>query len=94
MTDLVSVSATNHYKTLLPVVVNTSTGGASGWFGICSPVLDALMTSSTTGMSISWYWEGRVQLPYELYEFMVRFFKGSKRCLTVDCRFFALLMPV
>ena len=31
---LVSVSATNHYKILLTVVVNTSAGGPGIWFGL------------------------------------------------------------
>ena len=49
----VSVSATNHSKKLLTVVVNTSTGGASNLFGVFSPVSDAPKTSATTWMSTS-----------------------------------------
>ena len=50
---LVIVSATYHYKKLLTMVVNTSTGGPGDWFGICSSISDALMTSATAGISTS-----------------------------------------
>ena len=35
---------------LLTVIVNKSTGGPGGWFGICSSVSDTPMTSETTGI--------------------------------------------
>ena len=58
--DLVSVSATNYSETLITVVLDTSTGGPGGSFGLCLSVLDAATTSSTTGMFTSLSWEGSV----------------------------------
>ena len=70
-----SVSATNHSETLLTVVVNTSTGGTGGWFGLCSSVSDDPTKFATTGLFNSLKWEGSVQLPYVLDELMVRSLK-------------------
>ena len=48
--DLGSVSVTYNSEKLLTVVVNTSTWGTGGWFGLCSSIVDALTTSATTWM--------------------------------------------
>ena len=74
----VNVSATDHSKTLLAVVVNTLTGEASGYFGLCLSVLDAPTTSATTGMFNSSTWEGCARFPDLLDYFMVRASKLPK----------------
>ena len=57
----VSVSATNHSKKLLTMIVNTSTGGPRDCYGLYSPFLDAPTTSATTGIPNSLSWEVTVQ---------------------------------
>ena len=76
-----SVSATDHSGTLLTVVVNNSTGGAGGWFGIFSPVLEDPTSYETIGMSTSFYWYGRVKSPAEVDYFILSSLNISKSVL-------------
>ena len=68
-----SVSATDHSKIFLTLVVNNSTGEVGVSFGVFSSVLDALKTYTTTGMFNSSACEVRFILTSVLYEFMVRY---------------------
>ena len=68
-----SVSATDHSKIFLTLVVNNSTGAVGVSFGVFSSVLDALKTYTTTGMFNSSACEVRFILTSVLYEFMVRY---------------------
>ena len=77
---LTSVSAfyTENSKTLITVVVNTSPGGAGGWYGLCSSVSNAPTTSATTGMSTSLWWDFQDLLSATLDKIMVRSLKVTK----------------
>ena len=88
--DPVSVYATNYSKQLLNVVVNNSTGGSGGSFGICLSVLDAPKTYATIGMFTSSSWELRFRLTAVLYEFMVRYLKLQRCVLRLIVSFYAV----
>ena len=58
--------------------MNTSNGGAGGWLGLFSSVLDTTNTSAITGMFTSSSLESSVQSQSVLDDFVVRALKVPK----------------